>query len=176
MLEKTNEKMKKKFETIEYGFVDQKNNIYPDNEKERDSTFSKKYHLQSPEECIKNKYGVCWDQVEVERYYLEQEEIKSTSYFIIAYDKKIEPTHTWIVVKDNQSYYWIEHSWEPYRGIHEYQSIDQLLIDVKEKFEDSIKKQNIKNYSIEIYKYQKPKSHLNCMEFMNYCERGEKIK
>lgn len=165
-----------KLDDIQYGFVDQKNNIYPDTEKEWDSSFSKKYRLQSPKECIKNKYGVCWDQVEVERYYLEQEGINSTSYFIIAYDKKIEPTHTWIVVNDNNSYYWIEHSWESYRGIHEYQSFENLLIDIKEKFEESIKKQKIKNYSIEIFKYQKPKSHLNCIEFMNYCEGGEKIK
>ena len=175
-MKKKLEQILKKLDHIEYGFLDQKNNIYPDNEKDWDSTFSKKYRLQSPEECIKNKYGVCWDQVEVERYYLEQEQIDSSSYFIIAYDKKIEPTHTWIVVNDDNFFYWMEHSWETYRGVHKYQSLEKLLIDVKEKFEESIKKQNIKNDTIEIYKYQKPKAHLSCIEFMNYCENGDKIK
>ena len=54
---------------IEYGFVDNNKNIYPDNLKDWNSNFSELYHLQSPEELIKNKYEVCWDQVELERFF-----------------------------------------------------------------------------------------------------------
>lgn len=164
----------KQLDDIEYGFVDNNKNIYPDNLKDWNSNFSKLYHLQSPEELIKNKYGVCWDQVELERYYLTTKNIESKSYFIIAYDNKQEPTHTFIVIKDDK-YYWLEHSWEPYRGIHEYNSLNELLNDVKIKFEESIKKQNVKDYKLNIYEYNKPRYNLNCIEFMEHCEKGLKI-
>ena len=163
-----------KMDDIKYGFVDNKKNIYPDDLKDWDSNFGKLYHLQDPKDLIKNKYGVCWDQVELERFYLDKEKINSKSYFIIAYDGKIEPTHTFIVVHKNK-YYWLEHSWEPYRGIHEYETLDELLNDVKDKFEKSIKKQNVKDYEIAIFEYNKPKYNLSCIEFMEHCEHGSKM-
>lgn len=159
---------------IEYGFVDSNKNIYPDSLKDWSSNFSELYRLQSPEELIKNKYGVCWDQVELERFYLAKKNIESKSYFIIAYDNKQEPTHTFIVVKADK-YYWLEHSWEPYRGVHEYNSLNELLIDVKIKFEESLKKQNVRDYKIAIYEYDKPNYHLSCVAFMKHCENGLKI-
>lgn len=163
-----------KLDDIEYGFVDNNQNIYPDNLENWDNNFGLLYRLQSPNELINNKYGVCWDQVELERYYLSQQNIESKSYFIIAYDNKQEPTHTFIVVKKDK-YYWLEHSWQPYRGIHEYNSIDELLYDVKEKFKKFIDDEKIVDYEIEIYEYTKPKYHLNCIEFINHCTKGRKI-
>ena len=159
---------------IEYGFVDNEKNIYPDDLKDWSKNFGEIYHLQSPQELIKNKYGVCWDQVELERFYLDKENIESKSYFIIAYDKKQEPTHTFIVIESDK-YYWFEHSWEPYCGIHEYESLNDLLNDVKSKFEESIKKQNVKEYELKIYEYSKPKYNLSCIDFMKHCEKGIKI-
>ena len=168
------EKILNKLNDIKYGFVDNNKNIYPDNLNHWDKSFGKLYHLQSPEELMKNKYGVCWDQVELERFYLTENNIKSKSYFIIAYDNKIYPTHTFIVIKSDK-YYWLEHSWEPYRGIHEYNTLNDLLNDVKEKFKTSLKKNNIYNYELIIYEYKKPKYKLSCIDFMNHCENGKKI-
>lgn len=165
----------KKLDNIKYGYVDNNKNIYPDTLENWSSDFNKLYHLQSPDELIKNEYGVCWDQVELERYYLNKKSIKSKSYFIIAYDKKQEPTHTFITAEENNNYYWLEHSWEPYKGIHEYETLNELLIDVKVKFEESIKNQNVKNYEIAIYEYDKPNYNISCTEFMSHCEKGLKI-
>lgn len=159
---------------IEYGYVDKNQNIHSDDVKNWDSNFGNKYRLQSPEELIKNKYGLCWDQVELERYYLEQKNIESKSYFIIAYDGNHEQTHTFIVVKEDK-YYWLEHSWQPYRGIHEYNSLSDLLNDVKTEFEKSVELQNIKDYDLVIYEYSKPKFNLNCTEFMEHCAKGTNI-
>lgn len=52
---------------IEYGWIDK------DNKKHVlvDESYSDNYVLQSPKEIIKNKIGVCWDQVELERYYFK---------------------------------------------------------------------------------------------------------
>ena len=50
-----------------------------------------------------------------------------------------------------------------------------LLNDAKNKFEGSIKKQNVKDYKLTIYEYDKPKYNLSCTEFMKHCENGLKI-
>ena len=52
---------------IEYGYLDINGIIHSNT----DELFSKLYKLQSPQETLKNKTGVCWDQVELERYAFE---------------------------------------------------------------------------------------------------------
>ena len=49
---------------IKYGYVDIKGDIHSD----VDDKFSEFYKLQSPDEVLKNKIGVCWVQVELERF------------------------------------------------------------------------------------------------------------
>lgn len=171
MLEKL-ECLMNKMNEIHYGYVIDGVNIYPDleNDKEMNKDFPKLYHLESPDELIKNKYGVCWDQVELERYYLDKYNIECNSYFIVEYDDKFYPTHTFIVVSDNAKFYWFEHSWYPNRGIHEYDSLNELLKDVKLKFS---KDKNIDD--IVIYKYEKPEYGISSNEFFKHCENGLKV-
>ena len=110
---------------IEYGWVDQ------DNQKHVGDYDSFPYHykLQSPKEVMKNKLGVCFDQVELERYYFKGYDIKT--YFIIYYDDNNYPNHTFLTFQKNNKYYWFEHSWEVYRGIHEYNTLNELFVVVK---------------------------------------------
>ena len=168
------QKILDKLDNINYGFVDSNNNIYQENDKKWANNFDLVYRLQSPQALIKSKYGVCWDQVELERYYLNQDKISHKSYFIIAHNKDFIKTHTFIVVKDDK-HYWLEHSWETYKGIHEYETFEELILDIKNKFKDDLKQQNITNYKLELYEYSKPKYNINCIEFMNYCQNNKKI-
>lgn len=175
-LEKQLELIINKMNDIKYGFAFDIKNIYPYNEKNWDNDFQKKYFLQSPETLIKTKYGVCWDQVELERYYLETNNIKCNSYFIINYDGKIFPTHTFIIVNDEINYYWLEHSWEPYRGIKKYKSLNEALLCIENKFNNMIKsKYNISNDYTVIYEYIKPSYNITAQTFCKHCESGNKI-
>ena len=79
-------------------------------------------------------------------------------------------THTFLTVEDNNKFYWFEHSWYPYRGIHEYDSLNELLKDVKLKFS---KNKNIDD--IVIYKYDKPKYGISSNEFFKHCEEGKRV-
>lgn len=115
---------------IEYGWVDKDNNKYAD----VNELFSKKYILQSPKDIIKNKIGVCWDQVELERHYFNSNDWNIKTFFLVHYDGNECPTHTFLTFEKNDKYYWFEHAWEKFRGIHEYTSERELLIDVKNKF------------------------------------------
>ena len=99
---------------IDYGWIDKSGikHIYDF------KTFSSDYLLQSPEEVIKNKVGVCWDQVELERHYFKNDSVKT--FFIVHYDNDKCPTHTFLTFQKDNKYYWFEHSWAIFRGIHEY--------------------------------------------------------
>ena len=54
---------------IKYGYLDFNNQIHQG----VDENFSKLYKLQSPHETLEHSIGVCWDQVELERYLFKEE-------------------------------------------------------------------------------------------------------
>lgn len=154
---------------ISYGWID-KNKI---KHFEVDDLFSDNYCLQSPQELLASKLGVCWDQVELERYFFKTRDIQS--YFICFYNNEGCPSHTFLVIKENNLYYWFEHSWYNYKGIHKYKTLKALLSDVKDKF---IKDNNLENSNLDnltIREYSKPKYNLSVQEFYAHCEKGELI-
>lgn len=158
-------------QNIEYGWIDKnktKHTII-------DETYSDNYILQSPKEVIKNQIGVCWDQVELERYYFKGNDYNIKTYFIVHYDDNKCPTHTFLTFEKNNKYYWFEHAWKKFRGIHEYNTQKELLIDIKDKF---IKYELNNNYikeNIILREYKKPKYHITVQEFYKHCENGTYI-
>lgn len=156
---------------IEYGWIDKHNNKHNIVNDE----YANNYILQSPNEVIKNKIGVCWDQVELERYYFKGNDWNVKTYFIVHDDGNKCPTHTFLTYEKNNKYYWFEHSWERFRGIHEYNSLKELLNDIKDKF---IKYELCDNYVLEnlmLYEYKKPKYHISTQEFYDHCNNGINI-
>ncbi len=158
-------------DNIDYGWVSKEGEI----NYELDN-FARDYTLQSPKETIKNKVGVCWDQVELERYYFKGNEWQEKTYYLVYHDKKIYPTHTFLTYKKDDKYYWFEHSWENKKGIHEYLTLQELLLDVIKKFIKDELHNQYKKENILLYQYKKPRYHISTEEFMNYCEMQELIK
>ena len=157
--------------TINYGWVDKKG-IKHINDFE---TFSSDYILQSPEELINNKIGVCWDQVELERAYFKNYKSVKT-FFIVHYDNNKCPTHTFLTYKKDNNYYWFEHSWEKLRGIHKYNSEKDLLIEVRQYFIKYELKNKYDEDSLIIREYTKPKYNISVQEIFSHCEKGKEIK
>jgi len=159
---------------IEYGFKDNLGNNIIINSNKWDNEFNDFYYLQEPEELLKTKCGVCWDQVELERKLFLNIKIKCNTYFIFAKVGEELPSHTFLIYAMNDKFYWFEHSWNKYKGIHEYNNLNDLLKDVISKF----KKENnlIKNANLFLYEYQKPKKHIKCNEFYKYIETQKEIE
>ena len=155
---------------INYGWMDKKG-IKHINDFE---TFSDEYILQSPEEIIKNQVGVCWDQVELERYYFNNNSSVKT-FFIVHYDNDKCPSHTFLTFVKNNMYYWFEHSWEKYRGIHEYSSLKDLLFDVRNKFIKTELNGEYVDNNLVIHEYNKPKYYISVLEFYKHCDDGKFI-
>lgn len=154
--------------TIEYGFKDENgNNIININPQKWDNEFYQFYYLQTPEELLKSKCGVCWDQVELERKLFQEHNIKFKTYFIYIIDNDMLPSHTFLTYEFNNKHYWFEHSWGVYKGVHEYNSEIELLLDVKKIF---LKEHNYVNKKspIYIYEYNPPKKHISCVGFYEY--------
>ena len=169
-------KIMDKLNSIEYGFKDKNGNNLINSER-WDKDFYKFYYLLSPEELLSSKCGVCWDQVELERKLFNDANIDCDTYFIYIDDNENLPSHTFLTFQLNDKYYWFEHSWYDMKGIHEYNNIETLLNDVKIKFIESRKNEidSSLKYDTYIYKYNKPKYHINCDEFYNYIKTQDKI-
>ena len=145
---------------IKYGYMNNAGNVCYSFD-----TFDDDYVLQSYKDMLKTKTGVCFDQVELERHYLYNRDI--TSYFICYYGEFLQ-SHTFLVVEENNKYIWFEHAWEKYRGIYEYNSLDELLNDVKNKF---MNEYNILDKDkILLKSYSKPKSGINLSEYFKWVE------
>ena len=156
---------------IEYGWIDKNNNKY----NEVNNLFSDNYILQSPEQVIKNKIGICWDQTELERHLFEKENIDFNTYFIEYFNNQNNPAHTFLIYKENNKYYWFEHSYKIFRGIHEFNTEQEALKNIKEKFIKAELNENYNPMNLCIYKYAKPKYGISCIEFYKHCEKGENI-
>lgn len=153
---------------ITYGWVDKNGQSHID-----DDTFCNSYILQSPTQILKSNIGVCWDQVELERSFFENNHLPYETYFIVNYDNDKCPTHTFLIYQENNKYYWFENSFEKYRGIHEYESKESLLQDVKDKFIKSFDNDILNVY---MYLYEKPLYGLDVESFCAHCENGVSIK
>lgn len=176
MIKEKIEKIMDVMNEIEYGFKDEEgNNIIDNNPKKWDNEFDSFYYLQSPDELLKTKCGVCWDQVELERFLFAKNEIHSKTFFIYILDGDMLPSHTFLTYENDNKYYWFEHSWKKYKGIHEYNTESQLLLDIINKFRNDHKEVS-KNAPLYLYEYQKPKEHIKCNEFYKYIETQNKIE
>ncbi len=156
---------------IEYGWVDKDYNKYTI----VNELFSNDYILQRPKETIKNKIGVCWDQVELERYYFDNMALDIKTYFLCHYDNDKCPTHTFLTYKKNDTFYWFEHSWEKYRGIYKYDSLKSMLADIRNKFIETELNNKFLEKDLMLYEYNKPQYGISVIDFYKHCESGENI-
>ena len=161
-------------EGIAYGFKDSDGNNIINKEEKWDNEFEDFYYLQTPEELLKSKCGVCWDQVELERKLFSDANIPFKTYFIYLHDKDMLPSHTFLVFFYNNKFYWFEHSWEMFKGIHEYLTLELLFKDVIKKHR-MVHPEVSKNASLYLYQYNKPKDHIKCNDFYKYIETQKLI-
>ncbi len=160
---------------IRYGFPDQDGfNLLESDPEKYDREFCDFYYLQTPSELAESQCGVCWDQAEFERDFLEKRGVSSQTYFICTYDGDHLPSHTFLVVEEKNKFYWFEHSWGIYQGIYEYASLKELLLDVKQKFLDS--HETSQDAYTFVYLYDKPSFHIDCDSFYAYVEKGQLMK
>ena len=171
---KTPEELLSFMNYIEYGWYNSNTGkVEGTGEDDDEGDFFNYYRLQSPDETIERGIGVCWDQVEVERKWFDDNGIDHSVFYIEIYDENSCPTHTFLTYNKDGKFYWFEHSWGNYRGIHEYDSLNDLLNDVKRKHQIQ---NNDNNSEVIITRIPEPKYGMNCEQYITWARSNKNNK
>ena len=119
------------------------------------------YYLQKPEELLTNKFGICYDQVELERkWFLEHNYLVKTYY--TPYHN-----HTFLVFSDGKKYSIFERSIKKFNGIHTRNSLEEVLAYYS--------KLQLKNDKLQLYEYDNVPFGCNFFEFLDYVSNKDKL-
>ncbi len=136
--------------------------------------FKEKYYLQTPKSLLETKVGLCFDQVELERELVTKLGVDCRTYFLTYPDDKMEYSHAFLIYKDSQKYYWIENAWMKYKGLHMYDSKDDLFDDILKKFVRTIKLGDIRK--VKMFMFEKPRAGINYSKYVAHCINGRSVK
>lgn len=159
---------------FEYGWIDKNGLRYVN--KIVMNKFTTDYYLQNPKDLDKTKIGICWDQVEYERLFFEENKIKYKTYFILYTKDQKNFIHTFLIFNLNNKYYWFENTYKNNTGIFEYSSLDDCLKNVQEAFINENKIDDVKREIIMFYEYDKPSYGINANSFITHCISSKKCK
>jgi hypothetical protein len=136
--------------------------------------FDNYYRMLSPQEFNKYKGGVCWDYVTYEAYYFKRNfpDIKFKSYYHIGVDTDgSTPTHTFIVFKYGNKFYWFESSWKPKRGVYEFNTEKDALNYIIYNLNKDAGSRITKSFLIEYNALDNKLYGMNGAEYMTYMEK-----
>ena len=165
---------------INYGYLGKNGKIYHFDDPDFNSDWYEQSILQSKEELLKNLYGNCFDQVEFERdWFLKNKYEIKTIYEMIKLDYDNEyPTHSFLVYKEGNYYYWFENADFDNRGIHRFNSYNELLIYQYHKYVEYLKTFNISDDELDkiiITEFNKPKDHISVEEYLKHVTNSKII-
>ena len=158
---------------INYGYLGKNGRIYHYDDHDFNLEWYEQYILENKDDILKNLYGNCWDQVELEREWFLKNKYKiKTIYEMVKLDYDNEyPTHTFLIYTDSDYWYWFENADFNNRGIHRFNSYDELLNYQYKKYVEFLKTFNITDDEIEkiiITEFDKPKEHISAKEYLDY--------
>lgn len=159
---------------IKYGWKSlEDGKIHGTNENEDVIYFFNHYRLQSPNQLTKTRFGVCWDQCELERRWFGKNGIEHGVFYIELQDQKVLPTHTFLVYKMNDYYWWFEHSWLEMKGIRKYNDLRSLILDVVLKHQAANNDRTSPVYVS--WLEEAPNYGLTCEQYMNYAHNQKQL-
>lgn len=156
----TDIEIENKMKEVTYGWVD----VNGIKHKDVDDLYATLYRLQAPDSLLISKCGVCWDQVELERYYFTLSNYEFKTYIIVYFKDDTYPSHTFLIYKKENKYCWLENAYQKYVGIHEYANLNEALTDIKEKFTLDLDSSFDSDY-LKMYEYTTPNYNITADEF-----------
>ena len=130
--------------------------------------------IKIPNQVLKSKLAICYDLVELERqlFVKYNYEVKT----IFSYQNlpiEDNPTHTYLIFKENSKYYWFEISWQAFKSIQgPFNSYLDCIKFVNSKLKESWNSKTIYNLEYNKFNY----NNMNVNQFGNYIlKNGVKI-
>lgn len=142
--------------------------------------------LQTPDEISASRKGECLEQVELARSLFKKQNIECKSYFLEMNRGNDNPEswkyfvpHGFIVLEEDNKFYWLERPYcnGKFIGVHQYNSLKELLSDVVEKTLDFF--QNEWKYptkNIRIRQYEAPELPIAYTQHLLNCLSAKEIK
>lgn len=165
---------------ISYGYLGKNNKVYMPNDPNFDKDWKDNYILENASDILSTKVGNCFDQVEFERNWFENNNYEYKTIYnqvLLNYDNSY-PTHTFLVYKENNKWYYFENAWEDMKGIHEFNTLEELLEYEYNKYIEFLKEFNITDEEIEkikYFEYSKPKEHISAKEYIEYMLKQKEL-
>lgn len=132
------------------------------------------WNLSSPANTLKLGYGQILDQVELERDWFSSHgyECKTIYITFLLEQANSYPTHAYLAYKDNGKWKWFENCDKANLGIHEYESISDLITDQMTKHVRLTERFNPLDQEsldcLHIFEYDKPKYGVNSKDMKQY--------
>lgn len=132
--------------------------------------FLTKYYLLTPDEFIKYNGGICWDYVTYEAIYFKKyfPSIKFKTFYHEIVDNIANPTHTFLIFKYHNYYYWFESSWKTHIGIYKFKSENDALNYIINNLIEFGGSNMIDKFIVEYDATNKKLFGMNCIEYMTY--------
>ena len=161
-------------ENIKYGFIGKNKKIYTDPSSKEWDDWYEECIVQTGKQVLESKIGTCWDQVELERLWFlnKKYDIKTIFIWFETNCENNYPTHTFLLYKKDNNWYWFEHSFFDFRGIHEFSSYEEAIDYVIKKHLNYAIKNNVAKLEdkkiIVSYEYKKLEKSLTVDEFLEH--------
>lgn len=170
----TEEELLEFLNAFEYGIMGEKVYLYNEVHEHLDE-----WKIKNVDTLIKEKVGICYDLVEIERDWFAKHKCHFKTIFLIFlldYENPY-PTHTFLAFEKNNKWYHFESADLFNRGIHEYSTFEELIESAK-KHQIScanLEHSEIKN-TLTVFEYDKPNLNESFLEFLdNIIEKGKII-
>lgn len=127
---------------IIYGWIDELGNKHFDDLK----GIRKNYKIKSLSYIIELKLGTCLEQAKLQKFFFDNNHIKNKIYCFEYKENQNEQikVHPITIYNKDNKWYHFEHSFYNYRGIHEFDNIDNLLESFSRKSFSNVKIIDIK--------------------------------
>ena len=163
---------------IDFGYVDKEGNKHLGTSTPK--SWYEEYTLQSPEQLKNSLCGNCYDQVEFERDWFIKNSYEVKSFFeMVQLDyQNSYPSHSFLVYKDNNKWCWFENADLINRGIHTFDTLEELLKYQYNKYLELLDSFNISKDEIEkiiIREFDKPESGISADAYLDYVINSKKV-
>ena len=154
---------------IKYGFVSNLDNkkytrVEVNNDELYEKMLFETYFLQTPQQLLKNGYGICYDQVSLAKYWLVNH-----GYDVITYYSSYH-NHTILIYKDGNTYNLFERALPKYNSIYRACSLEEVLEIYKH-----IQFRNGDVDNIKLYKYDNISYGIGFYDFINECKKSDNV-
>ena len=166
---------------FEYGVVDNNGNKHCDSNSDIfQEVCNNQWKMRSVKQMLEDGVGHCYDQVEIERKWFEDNGYEVKTFWISAYQEGVENSgfsHTYLLFADGEKWLLFEHSDFANRGIFEFETVEAAIrwqAGKQVAFAEKIVKSQ-QGYSVCIKQYQKPPIGVNMDQFLDFVEKSTNV-